>query len=166
MMIRAQVLVFASVLSSMSGCHSEPIGSDAARDRSPDGQRAQAGSLLLTLDFEPEVESGKPVLFSVKLSNVGEEAETIEVPGGPILDVYVRGMNGKTLWNHFHDRFVPLILTVETIEPGGAIERSIQWDQADNDGSPVGPGTYLVSAQLGLQEPQLLTEARALKIVP
>ena len=52
------------------------------------------------------------------------------------------------------------------LEPGEELEFVGEWEQVDNRGEPVPPGTYLVRAVLNLESPEkLVTEVQKVEVV-
>ena len=63
-------------------------------------------------------------------------------------------------------KFTQSILATKTLEPGEEVELTGEWEQVDNRGEPVPPGTYLVRGVGNMEPPEkLVTEAHELEIL-
>ncbi|MGH7587876.1 MAG: BsuPI-related putative proteinase inhibitor [Gemmatimonadota bacterium] len=118
------------------------------------------------MEVPEEVSRGGVVRFQPTVTNFGENSLEIEVPGGPLFEVYVTNPEGTVVWNNLHGGFVPLPLTILTLTSDEQSTRTIEWDQRGNDGARVQPGSYLVFATFWLSfEPDLKTEPQPMRII-
>ncbi len=146
-------------------CQSNPLDSENGERRRPT-QGTESGGLRLTMDVPDEIRQGEVIEFGPAVTNLGDDPLAIEVPGGPLFEVYLTSEDGAVVWNNLHGGFVPLPVTILTLGPGERASGTVEWDQRGNDGSRVQPGDYLVFATFWLNfEPDLKTESRPMRIV-
>lgn len=125
-----------------------------------DGQQAdssavasgKAGPFELTVQAPSRIHTGESVRMKIRLTNVAEETLRVQIPGHPTataFDVLVsRTPDGPPIWRRLEGQVIPLSATLgPPMAPGAAVEFSTNWDQRAQEGAPVPPGTYYVSAR-------------------
>ena len=119
-----------------------------------------------SLEVEDQVSYGETVQMKLKLRNVSDESITFYLGGGPPHDFVVSTPDGKQVWHWMCAKFTLLALYIRTLEPGEEMEFTGEWEQVDNRGEPVPPGTYVVRGVGHMEPPEkLVTEAHELEIL-
>ena len=119
-----------------------------------------------SLEVEDQVSYGETVQMKLKLRNVSDESITFYLGGGPPHDFVVSTPDGKQVWHWMCAKFTLLALYIRTLEPGEEMEFTGEWEQVDNRGEPVPPGTYLVRGVGNMEPPEkLVTPPHELEIV-
>ena len=86
--------------------------------------------------------------------------------GRPPHDFVVFTPDGEQVWHWKCAKIIQLPLDNQTLQPGEEMEFTGEWEQVDNRGEPVPPGTYQVRGVLDMEPPEMLvTEAREVVIV-
>ena len=149
-----------------AGCGGPGGGSDGNAFEPP--SRAEAPMPLeLRLEIPERVRPGEPVPMRLVLANRGDAPVEVELGGSPIaFDLVVTAPDGAEVWRRLRGRPVEAILQLRTVEPGGEIDFADRWDQRDDRGRPVEPGSYRVHGVLPVPgSPEgWWTEARTLTI--
>ena len=126
-------------------------------------------AFLQAVEYSLEVVSqapyGETVEMKLMLRNVGDGPVSFLLGGSPAYDFVVSTPDGEQVWHWKCAKITLLLLDSKTLEPGEELEFVGEWEQVDNRGEPVPPGTYLVRAVLNLDPPEkLVTEARELEV--
>jgi intracellular proteinase inhibitor BsuPI/copper amine oxidase-like protein len=139
----------------------QPGGSGAAA-RSPFGLAAGSGAsgrrgtnnpapssgLLLGLTADRKTYAvGTPVRLTMSISNPARPTMTLQFSSGLHYDFEVR-RGRETVWRWSAGRMFTQALTNLTVGPGERRVFSETWNQRDNNGQPVSPGTYTAIATL------------------
>ena len=127
-------------------------------------------AVLRAIDYSLEVEDqtsyGETVQLKLKLRNASDDPIAFNLGGSPPHDFVVYTPVGEQVWHWKCARFTLAVLDSETLEPGQAMELIGEWEQVDNRGKPVPPGTYLVRGILDLEPPErLVTLAKELVVL-
>lgn len=156
------------VLLGFAGCGSASgAPGDAPQQQIPVTQAP--APLRLRLEVPEQVRAGQSVPIRMVLENGGETPYELELGGSPIAFDLVVGMpNGSQVWRRLEGMPVEAILQLRTLDAGREMTFSDTWDQQDNRGRRVGPGTYRVRGVLPvLGTPGGWgTDTRTLVIVP
>jgi hypothetical protein len=160
MMRRLAILLAVGVLCGACG------GDRAASGGAGEDGAAAAAPLVLLLDVPATVRAGDEVTVAVTLANRG--AAPVQV--GPISpDVVVTRGDGSEVWRR--SRHEPHSASPATSEASASALRPNEmrgsgyaWNQRDDAGQPVPPGTYRVRAEAAA--PKLASEPRAITIQP
>ncbi len=99
--------------------------------------------LRLTLEAPKEVQASESVPLKLKIENTSDKVLHLEVGYAPH-DFIVTTSDGTEIWRWSYGKVSPLITQLLTLQPGEAKEYTETWDQLDNEGYPVLPGTYFV----------------------
>ena len=119
-----------------------------------------------SLDMVPQASYGETVRMKLTLRNVSDEPVSFSLGGSPPHDFVVTTLDGEQVWHWKCSRIILALLGNETLEPGEALEFTGEWEQVDNRGEPVPPGTYLVRGILDLELPErLVTPAHELEVL-
>ena len=103
--------------------------------------------------------------MKLTLRNVSDGTVNLVLGGRPPYDFEVSTPDGEQVWHWKCGKIINQPLDGKTLEPGEELEFVGEWEQVDNRGEPVPPGTYLVRAVLNLDPPEkLVTEARELQV--
>ncbi len=92
--------------------------------------------------------------MTLVLENRGSRTVQVELTGRPpAFDFRVLTETGTEVWRRLDGVAISLILQPATVGPGETLEFTEHWDQRDQSGRPVGPGSYRAQAILPLVEP-------------
>jgi len=130
----------------------------------PDGGGPGSSPLAVRLEAPARVPPGQVVRLTLKLKNTG--AARLEQPlgGRPPHDIVVT-RDGTEVWRWSKGRVVQDVLELKTLRPGEELAFDAEWDQRDEAGRPVPPGSYVVKGILRTDPPETLeTKPRALVI--
>ena len=127
-------------------------------------------AFLRAIDYSLEVEDqasyGETVQMKLKLRNVSDDPITFYLGGTPPHDFVVSTPEGEQVWHWMCAKFTLSIMNIKTLEPGEEVELTGEWEQVDNRGEPVPPGTYLVRGVGNMEPPEkLVTPPHELEIV-
>ena len=129
-------------------------------------EEAFPSAIEYSLEVESKAPSGEPVEMKLTLQNVSNEAVSFSLGGSPAYDFVVSTADGEYVWHSMCAKFALALLGSETLGPGEELEFVGEWEQVDNRGEPVPPGTYLVRAVLNLESPEkLVTEVQKVEVV-
>ena len=124
-----------------------------------------------SLEVVPQTLYGETVKIKLKLRNVSDEPVSFILGGRPPFDFVVSTPDGEQEWHWKCGKITNLPLDSETLEPGEELEFVGEWEQVDNRGEPVPPGTYLMLGVLNVGRPNagpagvLITTAHALEVL-
>ena len=90
---------------------------------------------------------GAPVEFTYILRNKSDKALTYNFSSSKHFDLWIR-LGDKEIFNLSKGMRYAMMMTKFTLKPGETKRFSAHWNQVDNDGKQVGPGSYDVEAQL------------------
>ena len=126
---------------------------------------ASADSLRLRLEMPERAAPDEPVPITFKVQNVTDRDMDLYLTGRPIaFDLIVTGEDGEVVWRRLEGETVPMVLRIETLEPGKALELEETWDQRSNVGERVPPGAYTVRGELLTEGEPLATPDSNLRI--
>jgi hypothetical protein len=153
-MRRLTTLLLALVIG--SACGGDRAGSgEAVRDSA-----ASSGPLALLLDVPATVRAGEEVPIAITLVNRGASATVV---GAVSPDVVVTREDGTEVWRRSrHEPSAPAGAT--TLRPNEMRGSGSSWNQRDDAGRTVAPGTYRIRAEA--TEMELASEARVVTIAP
>jgi hypothetical protein len=112
--------------------------------------------LALRLAAPDEARSGEVIRFRLTVRNA--RRGTIDQPlgGQPPHDFIVSRPDGAALWRWSKGQVVQDVLEMRTLRPGQELVFEAEWNQRDDEGRPLPPGTYEVRAVLKTDPPQRL----------
>ena len=76
--------------------------------------------------------------------------------GRPPHDFAISTSAGELVWLRKFAKISLSVLYSETLWPGEEVEFIGEWEQVDNRGEPVPPGTHVVSGILEMNQPETL----------
>ncbi len=106
------------------------------------------GNLRLTLETSERTYGvGEPVRMTLKVENIGAQAQTLRFSSGQQYD-FIVSRDDREVWRWSEGRFFTQALTQFTLAPGAERTFSQTWPQTDSQGRQVGSGEYNVRAVL------------------
>lgn len=101
------------------------------------------------------VPTGEPVTVRLVLHNGGPRDEQLSM-GSPAqrLDIVVVDSAEREVWSRLHHEDINLVQIMVPLRTGDSLAFSEQWDQRDNDGRAVPPGSYTVRGYLSPRTPR------------
>ncbi|MEM0208291.1 MAG: BsuPI-related putative proteinase inhibitor [Thermofilum sp.] len=99
--------------------------------------------LRITLEVPKEAQASQSVSLKLKIENTSGKVLNLTVGYAPY-DFIVTTPDGTEVWRWSYGKAFPLVAMSLTLQPGEVKEYSETWDQLDNEGYPVSPGTYVV----------------------
>ncbi len=113
---------------------------DSAPPGLPDG-------IVHSLEVAPRVPYGETVIMKQTIRNIGDEAVRFSLSGAYI-NVVVETSDGQHVWHAWYGEAYFPGIDFKNLEPGDEWVFTDEWNQVDNRGEPVPPGTYLVRGYL------------------
>lgn len=111
-----------------------------------DDEVVQSMVALLELD-KSSYEQGEPVELTLRLVNCSRRPITRTFPDAQRYDFAAKPENGDEVWRWSSGMAFAEDMGEETYEPSEQLTFTETWDQLDNDGRPVEPGQYEISAE-------------------
>ena len=106
-------------------------------------------SLRLALEVPARVRVGEEITIVLQTTNVTDRTLELYLQGRePTADVTVRTSSNAVVWHRLAGAAVAAILRLEPVAPGATLTIHVTWTQIGDDGAPVAPGVYEVTAQL------------------
>ncbi len=134
-------------------------------DANPPGE-AFLRAVDYSLEVDGQVPYGETVRVKLTLRNVSDEPVDFLTGGRPPHDFVVSTPDGEQVWHWKCAKIIQLPLDSQTLGPDEVMDFVGEWEQVDNRGEPVPPGTYLVRGVLDMEPPEMLvTEAREVEVV-
>lgn len=124
---------------------------------------ATPGPLRLLLDVPRRVPLGHPLVVTGTLTNEGGEPVNVGVGESLALDVVVTRPDGSEVWRRGREAALPAG-PERTLRPGEVLATGLAWDQRDDEGQRVPPGTYYVRGYLDAAPRSLQTALRRVVI--
>lgn len=152
----------------LAGC-AEPNQDGYSREDGVASRPDASSPLHLRLEIDPVVRASEAVPMRLVLENRGDEPVDVELTGRPpAFDFRVLTGTGKEVWRRLDGVAISLILQPVTLEPGETLDFIHRWDQQDQVGRPVPPGSYRAQAILPVVEPHdgWRTELVEFRIIP
>ena len=119
-----------------------------------------------SLELKERVSYGETVRMKLTLRNASDEPVYFFTGGRPPHDFVVSTLDGEQVWHWKCAKIIQQPLDSQTLEPGEEMEFTGEWEQVDNRGEAVPPGTYLARGVLDMDPPEkLVTEAREVVII-
>ena len=125
-------------------------------------------SLRLALELPARVRAGEEITIVLQATNVTDRTLELYLQGRePTADVVVRTSSDRVVWHRLAGGAVAAILRLEPLAPDATLTVRVTWTQVGDDGAPIAPGVYEVSAQLLAERPDALQFPPAwIEIVP
>ena len=89
---------------------------------------------------------GEPFSLTLSVSNCNEHETSRRYGSGQIFDFIVRDESGDLVWNWAHGLGFVLAVKERAYGDSQTVTYGVVWDQTNNDGAPVEPGTYQIEA--------------------
>lgn len=93
---------------------------------------------------------GETVKMTVKLTNNSSEAISTYFPSGQKYDLTVLCVKKLVRWKWSRGKMFTMAIQPLLLQPGKSISYAWTWDQKENGGRPVPPGTYYVVGEIML----------------
>ncbi len=124
--------------------------------------------IIHSLEVVPQAAYGETVMMKQTLRNVSDERFQLALGGSIPYDFIVTTPNCEYVWNSSYGMAEFSEISVMTLQPGAVKEFTDEWEQVDNRGEPVPPGTYLVHGlwEIVFTDRDFVTEALELKVLP
>jgi hypothetical protein len=105
-----------------------------------------AANPLVTLHAPETVVLGAKVRMTIRIHNRSDEPLELYLTGREtVCDLTVKNADGEPVWRRLHGAVLQAILRLELVAPRATLEFLETWDQQDDSGTPVPPGSYTVS---------------------
>jgi intracellular proteinase inhibitor BsuPI len=95
-----------------------------------------------------EFQSGEAITFIVTIRNRVGVARVFSLPSSQTHDVLVYAGKDVEAWRWSSGRMFAQVITELTLSPGESRSFAITWNQTDNKGAPLSPGTYQAVGQV------------------
>ena len=126
--------------------------------------RAGDGNPVVTIEVPETAAAGETILITMRIENTSSELVELYLHGREATyDFIVTNSDNDIVWRRLEGEVVQAILRVEVLAPGQALELRDSWNQRDNAGKRVAPGSYFVSATL-LGEGSSMLESPAVPV--
>jgi hypothetical protein len=106
--------------------------------------------LVVSLNVDSQVRAGETVSLRLTVRNVSDRPVQLALAGqqstgfADSYDLVVTRPDGAEVWRFAHGQAFEGILSFKTLRPGEELILKGEWDQRDNRGHTVTPGTYLM----------------------
>ncbi len=124
-----------------------------------------------SLEAVSRVTYGETVRMKLTIQNATDEPVAFVLGGRPPYDFVVTTPGGEGVWFWMCGKITNSVRDGKTLEPGEKLELVGEWEQVDNRGEPVPPGTYVVrgvltlgQTDLGPPDEVLVTETHELQV--
>ena len=102
------------------------------------------------------------VPLTIELRNTGSAPIQLGLRGRTVtFDLTAADDRGTIVWRRLEGVTSQMILQLRILEPGEALALRDGWDQTDNDGIAVNPGTYMLVGYVFTDDPDPLRTAPA-----
>ncbi len=119
-----------------------------------------------SVEAVPQADYGETVLMTLKLRNGSYWPVRFDTGGIPPHDFVISNGGGEEVWNWKCGKVIAPPLNVTSLQPGEELEFVGEWEQVNNRGEPVPPGTYFIRGALNMEPPErLLTPPRKLQVL-
>jgi hypothetical protein len=124
------------------------------------GQRAMTGAQpALTVAVASDRAAyavGAPITFTLTVTNPTDEPAMLLFPSGQMYDFAVSPLGGRSVaWRWGLGRVFTQAFVEQTLAPHATLTFSVEWDQRDAAGQPVGTGVYTVAGVLTTSPPRV-----------
>jgi hypothetical protein len=155
-----------------AGCTPSPDDRDGRTAGRPAAETAamtavSGDSIRVELELPGSVPQGEPVAMILRVTNLLDRSVDLYLTGRPIaFDLIVMDAAGRVVWRRLQDEVVAMVLRIETLDAGAALEFTDRWIQRTNSGEAVPPGEYTVRGELLTEDRPLASSARTFRIMP
>ena len=135
-------------------CRPDASRDGAARPAAEAVVTGSAGdSLEVSLALPGVIRTGQTVRFTLRVRNIASHPLGLYLLGPtPTMDVQVSRADGGLVWRRLEGAVIPAILRVRTLSPGEGFEVSAEWDQRTTAGAATGPGDYVATGLLLVED--------------
>ena len=110
--------------------------------------------LRLQLVAPGRMGAGDPVPIVIVAENVGREPLELYLRGRTIaFDITAERQDGTVVWRRLEGAVTQAILQLRVLQSGERLELADEWNQVDNAGRPVEPGSYDLTGMLLTEGP-------------
>lgn len=107
------------------------------------------GNPVVTIEAPENVPAGATIPITMRIVNTSSEPLELYLHGREATyDFIVTSSDGHIVWRRLEGQTVQAILRVEVLAPGQTLEVGDRWNQRDNSGKRVAPGSYVVRGTL------------------
>jgi hypothetical protein len=107
------------------------------------------GNPVVTIEFPETVSAGATIPITMRIANTSSEPLELYLHGREATyDFIVTSSDGDIVWRRLEGQTVQAILRVDVLAPGQALELRESWNQRDNAGKRVAPGSYYIRGTL------------------
>ena len=147
------------------------VGCEGVSEWPPGPHERPADTFLDSIEYSVETVAeasyGDTIRMKLTLRNASDEPVSFYTGGRPPHDFVVTTPDGEQVWHWKCAKIILLPLDGQILRPGEVLEFTGEWEQVNNRGEPVPPGTYLVHGVLDLEFPErLVTSAHELTVAP
>lgn len=122
---------------------------------------AGGGNPVVTIEAPETVPAGAAIPITMRIENTSSQPLELYLRGREATyDFIVTSADGDIVWRRLEGEILQAILRVEVLTAGQALEFRHTWNQRDNSGKRVAPGSYVVRGIL-LGEGSLTLESPA-----
>lgn len=126
-----------------------------------------SGAVTVELELPDTVRPGDEVPITLRVRNTGTGPVELRMTGDPVaFDLFVTRPDGTEVLRRLHGEVIAEVLQQRFLPPGEAIELPDQWQQRDDEGRPVAPGTYYVQGIVPAEDLDLTSGRHRLVISP
>jgi hypothetical protein len=113
--------------------------------------------ILLDASGQPKdtFQPGEEITFHLKVTNLTSDPQTLELPSSQIFEFLIADPAGVEIWRWSHGQGFAAVLTPLEFAPLQTREYVEIWNQTDNSGKQVAPGTYDASGLIPANAPGL-----------
>lgn len=109
-------------------------------------EHAGLANLKMALACRPH-DNKSGYLFTLRVTNIGDEPLRIRFPTSQQFDIVVRGGEGKPLWSWSADRAFLQMVSDRELIPGESTIYEVYWDGRGSDGCSCSDGRYKATAR-------------------
>ena len=113
--------------------------------------------LRLQLVAPARMGAGDSVPIVIVAENVGRQPLELYLRGRTIaFDITAARQDGTVVWRRLEGAVTQMILQLRVLQSGERLELVDEWNQLDNAGQPVNPGSYDLTGMLLTEDPEPL----------
>jgi hypothetical protein len=121
--------------------------------------------MIVELELPARAAAGAEIPITLRARNTGTRPVELILAGRPIaFDLLVTTPDGILVWQRLHAQVIAMALQIRLLQPGEVLEFTHRWEQRDNTGHPVAPGTYHVQGVLPAEDAPLHSPIQVLVI--
>ena len=106
---------------------------------------ARDGNPVVTINAPENVAAGAAIPIIMRVENTSGEPLELYLHGREATyDFIVTSADGDIVWRRLEGEILQAILRVEVLAPGQELEFRHSWNQRDNSGKRIAPGSYVI----------------------